>query len=245
MSSSVDSPSGAASSSSWASWSEKPRPTSPSRASKSRIVSPRDRDGGPVGHVGHLLAQLDDDPLGRSLADARDRLEARGVARRDRRDQLAGRPAGEDGERDLGPHGLHAEQHQEEVALLLRVESVERELVVAHDEMRVQRGRLARGGNVLERLGRDGEAVADAAAVDHDVVGTADGDVAADERDHPVIAIATGAWLRSQMATARASAAWSGRGGSGSASSAATILCTWSLSARPEPQTAPLTCWGV
>ena len=198
-----------------------------------------------VGHVGHLLAQLDDDPLGRALADARDRLEARGVAGGDRRDQLARRPAGEHGERHLGPTACTPISIRKRSRSSSECESVERERVVAHDEVGVQRGRLADGGNVPERLGRDGEAVADAAAVDDDVVGAADGDVAADERDHPVIAIATGAWLRWQMATARASAAWSGRGGSGSASSAATISCTWSLSARPEPQTAPLTCWGV
>ena len=38
-----------------------------------------------------LLAQLDDDPLGRALADPRHRLEARRVAGRDRADQLARR----------------------------------------------------------------------------------------------------------------------------------------------------------
>ena len=47
------------------------------------------------------------------------------------------------------------------------------------------------------------------------------------------------------MAIASASAAWSGRGSSGSASSVCTMRCTWSLAARPLPHTAPLTCWGV
>ena len=46
------------------------------------------------------------------------------------------------------------------------------------------------------------------------------------------------------MATASASAAWSGRGGAGSRAASATMRATCSLPARPLPQTAPLTCCG-
>ena len=56
---------------------------------------------------------------------------------------------------------------------------------------------------------------------------------------------AIGAPLAWQIATASASAAWSGFGSSCSISSVWTIRCTWSLAARPEPQTAALTCCGV
>ena len=74
-------------------------------------------------------------------------------------------------------------------------------------------------GDLAQRLGRDGQAVADPArGLDHHVVGAADRHLAGDERDHPATAAAaaSGAWLAWQMATASASAAWSGRGGSGS-----------------------------
>jgi hypothetical protein len=52
----------------------------------------------------------------------------------------------------LGPDGLDAEQQQEEVALLLGGEAVERQGVLADDEVGVQRDRLARGGDVAEGL---------------------------------------------------------------------------------------------
>ena len=58
-------------------------------------------------------------------------------------------------------------------------------------------------------------------------------------------ALRSGAPLAWQMATARASAAWSGSGGSGSESSVPTIRCTWSFSAPPLPHTACLTACGV
>src|SRR5262249_7394184 len=124
---------------------------------------------------------------------------------------------------------------------------VERQRVVAHDEVRVQRHAATHPGDLAQRLGRDREPVADAARrLDDDVVGAADRHVAGDERDHPAsAAAASGAGVAWQMATASASAAWSGRGGSGSESSAWTIRATWPLSARPVPQTAPLTCCGV
>ena len=68
--------------------------------------------------------------------------------RGERAEQLARRAAGEHGERDLRADRLHAEQHQEEVALLLGGEAVELQRVVAHDQVGVQRDRLAGGGDV-------------------------------------------------------------------------------------------------
>src|SRR5439155_22753613 len=102
----------------------------------------------------------------------------------------------------------------------------------------------ARGRDAPERLHRHRQPVADARRLDHDVVGPSDGDRAPDRRDHPTIARirAPLAW---QIATARASAAWSGWGGSGSDSRVATIRCTWPFSAPPLPQTACFTTCGV
>ena len=104
-----------------------------------RVSRARDRDRLLGQRRADLLAQLDDDPLGRPLADPRDGLEARRVARRQRRQQLARAAAGEHGERDLGPDRLHAEQHQEQLAFLLGGESVQGERVVADDQVGVQR----------------------------------------------------------------------------------------------------------
>jgi type IV secretory pathway TrbL component len=61
------------------------------------------------------------------------------------------------------------------------------------------------------------------------------------------------AWIRArvpprqtwQMASARASAASAGRGGSASPSSRVTIAVTWAFPAVPEPVTAALTSLGV
>src|ERR1019366_859909 len=140
------------------------------------------------------------------------------------------------------------EQHQEEVALLLGVKAVERERVVADDQMAVQRDLLADGRHVAQRLAGDGQAVADIGAQHDHVVGAAHRHLAAQQRDHAPTrarALASGAQLAWQTATASASAAWSGRGSSARPSSTWTMRETWSFCARPLPQTAPLTCCGV
>ena len=80
------------------------------------------------------------------------------------------------------------------------------------------------------------------------MVAAADRDLALDERDHALAfasAACSGAPLAWQIATASASAAWSGFGSSGERSRDWTMRWTWSLAARPEPQTAALTCCGV
>ena len=225
-SSSAVSPSAAASiSCASAGW--KPSSSRPSRAMW-RGSSPRVTVIGAAEVVRHadLLAQLDDDPLGGALADAGHRLQAGDVAGHQRCHELARGPAAEHGERHLRPHRLHADEREEEVALLLGGEAVERERVVAHHEMGVQGHRAAHAGDLAQRLGRHGQAVADPArGLDHHVVGAADRHLSGDERDHPATAAAAanGAWLAWQMATASASAAWSGRGGSGSDSSVWTM----------------------
>ena len=98
-------------------------------------------------------------------------------------------------------------------------------------------------GTVRIELAETASAVADAGALDDDVVGAADEHRAAHRGDQ--IAALIAAPLAWQMATASASAAWSGDGGSGSDSSAPTMRWTWPFSARPDPQTACLTACGV
>ena len=237
---------GAPSSSLSASWWREAEADEPVAREHPRVVAAGDHDR-VVGHGADLLAQLDDDPLRRALADPGRRLQPRGVAGGDGAQQVARRAAGEHRERHLRPDRLHADQQQEEVALLLGGEAVQQHRVVTHDQVRVRRHGLPHARHVAQRLGRHRQPVADAAARDDDVVGAADRDRALEQRDHPTLvsAAASGAPLAWQIATASASAAWSGRGSSSSASSVWTIRCTWSFAARPEPHTAPLTCCGV
>ena len=117
-------------------------PEQASRASE-RGSSPRGDRRSASSAVGHadLLAQLDDDPLRRALADARHGLKAARVPAR-RRQQLARRAAREHGQRDLRADRMHADQQQEQVALLLGGEAVQQQRVVAHDQVGVQRAAL-------------------------------------------------------------------------------------------------------
>src|SRR3954469_14277136 len=149
-----------------------------------RVVAPRADDRVVRRGGADLLAQLDDDPLRRALADTLDRLEPRRVPRRHGGEQLARRAAGEDGERDLGADGLDADEQQEEVALGLRGEAVEQQRVVAHDQVSVEGGGLAGGRHLAQGLGGDGEAVAHAAAGHHHVVRAPDGHLSREQRDH-------------------------------------------------------------
>ena len=156
-----------------ASISEYPRPTRPSRASSRGSPSPSAsafaaiaRHGRLLELAGNLLAELDDHPLRRALADARGGLEALVVAEGDRLQELARRSAGEDRDRDLRADARDRVQVEEEVALLLACEAVELDRVVADDEVRMECRLLAVRRDGLERLGRDGEPVADSAGLD-------------------------------------------------------------------------------
>ena len=170
---------GAPSSSSSASWAEKPRPTRPSRAS-SRGSSPRaTMIGSPAGAAPTFSRSSTTIRSAVRLPTPWHGLQPRGVAGGDGGEQLARRAAAEDRERHLRPDRLDADQQQEEVALGLGGEAVEQQRVVTHDQVRVERRRLARGGHLAQRLGRHREPVADAAAGDDDVVGPPDGDLAA------------------------------------------------------------------
>src|SRR4051812_32085908 len=117
-----------------------------------RIVGAPDDD---AVALADLFAQLDDDPLGRALADPGHGLEALGVAGCDRVQQLAGRSPRQHGERHLWTYALHPEQQQEQVALVLGREAVELHRVVAHDQVRVKERLLADRRDLLQRVSRD------------------------------------------------------------------------------------------
>ena len=112
------------------------------------------------------------------------------------------------------------------------------------------------GGQLAERLGRGGHAVAHPAALDHGMVGPALQNLAVQRSDHRFVFSAASPDASAQFAfavrrsqalsgtrgrspAARASAAWSDFGGSGSESSAPTMRWTWSLPARPAARTRP------
>src|SRR6266516_6945461 len=138
---------------------------------------------------------------------------------------------------------------EEEVAFLLIGKPVQRQRIVAGNQVGVQSRLLAPRGHGLERLRRDRQAVPDAARLDHDVVGAANQHLAADGGDHPTRTSGSGAsntcagrvWPAWQIATARASAAWSDSGGRGRPSSIPTMRWTSRFAAAPFPQTAIFT----
>ena len=110
---------------------EAERPVAGERA---RVVARRPAPAGDalVELAGDLLAQLDDDPLGGPLADPGHGLEALRVAGGDRAQQLARRRRRRaTAIATFGPTPDDRDQLQEEVALLLGGEAVERERVVA------------------------------------------------------------------------------------------------------------------
>jgi hypothetical protein len=66
----------------------------------------------------HLFLQLEDDPLGELLADARDRHKDGLVAGHDRELKISCRARADDGKGDLGADAVHGEQQVEEPELL-------------------------------------------------------------------------------------------------------------------------------
>ena len=123
--------------------------------------------------AGHLLAQLDDDPLGGALADARHRLQARGVAGRERRRRArCGGAAESTASATFGPTAWtdSSIRNRSRSRSEWKPYSVER--VVAR-----RSGACAASPcsptrrHVAQRLRRDRRAVADAAAQHHHVVG--------------------------------------------------------------------------
>src|SRR5687768_4571003 len=111
---------------------------------------------------------------------------------------------------------------EEEVPLLLGRKAQKLHRVVADDQVGVEERLLAHGRHRLQRLGGDAQPVADAGGVDHHVIRPAKQDLSAHRRDHANASCgwperSTAVWRPKcpawQIATARASAAWSEAGG--------------------------------
>src|SRR5438132_6135299 len=178
-----------------------------------------------------LLLQLEHDALGRLLADTRDGLEAGSVLERDRAAQLGGGRAGDDRKRHLRPHPGDGEERLEQLALSRLGKAVELERVLAHVQIGLELDLAAPVGQAV-RARRRLDEVADAAHVEDEPVGAPRDRLAAQPGDHPA-ALSNGGARAWQMATASASAAWFGSGGSASPRIAFTIRCTCAFSARP------------
>ena len=139
-----------------------------------------------------LRLQLEHDPLSRLLSDPRNRLEPGDVLERDRSPQLGGRRAGDDRKRDLGPDPVERDQVLGELALLPVAETVERERVLAHVQMRLDR-QLIPALSRPQRGSRRVDAVPDPAHLEDEVLArTADG-ASTQPRNHPATRSSGGA----------------------------------------------------
>ena len=99
--------------------------------------------------AGDLLAQLDDDPLRGPLADPGHRLEALASPAAIARSSSRGLPPERVAIATFGPTPADRDQLAEEVALLLGGEAVERQRVVAGDQLGVQEGLAAVAGTAF------------------------------------------------------------------------------------------------
>ena len=162
-----------------ASTSEYPSSTSASRATSSR--------GAPPAVDGYRLRdralELEDDALGRLLADSGDRLEARRVVQGDRPLELFRRRARDDGERHLRPDAADAEELHEERALGRVREAVELQRVLADVQVRLDR-HLGSAVGAPQDARRRADEIPDAPDVEDEPVDGSAGGYAAKPRDH-------------------------------------------------------------
>ena len=133
------------------------------------------------------LAQLEREPLGELAADARDARQLRDVAVDDRAPHDRGAVHREDRERDPRADARHPAQEVEEIALVDVGEAVQRERVLADDELGLQRYELGRLAGAPGRRGRGVDAQADASDLDHEPVDVLDGKPPAQARDHRAV----------------------------------------------------------
>ena len=161
-------------------------------------------------------------------------LEESVVLAHDGAPKLAGRVAGYDRERDLGADSRNGEKLLEELALVGVREAEELHRVLAHVEMRLEDD-LVRFVGLFHRRRSRKEPVSDAVHVQDQTVRVPGDGLAAEARDHRALPAraARGGASAWQIATASASAAWWGFGGSASPRIAFTIRCTCAFSARP------------
>src|SRR5262249_852780 len=181
-----------------------------------RVARDRVPAAGRCGHgLGHavceLLLQLEHDALGRLLADARDRLEARRVLERDRAPKLGDRRARDDRERDLRADAVDGQELDEQLALARLGKTVELQRVLANVQVRVERDLLGAVGLAYGARRRRAE-IATAADVEDEAVARGRPRPAAQARDHAEPTFRSGGASAWQIATASASAAGEERG---------------------------------
>src|SRR5262245_5343005 len=198
-----------------------------------------------LGERRDLLLQLEDYALRRLLPDPGNGLEERVVLADDRTAKFSGGVAGDDRERNLGAHTGDRQKLLEELALVGVSEAEELHGVLAYVQVRLDDD-LVRTVCLAHRGGSGEQPIADAVHVEDEPVCVPGDRFASQARDHRALpASATSGGARAwQMATASASAAWCGFGGSASPRIALTMLCTCAFSARPYPHTACFTLAG-
>src|SRR3989344_3672731 len=109
---------------------------------------------GPVGsaHVGPQLAlELQQQPLGRLLANARHLDQAACLLQRDSLGQIRHAHAAQDGQRSARPHARYLDQLAERLALGRRGKAIQQLRVFAHNELGQQAHLFAHSGQVVER----------------------------------------------------------------------------------------------
>ena len=180
------------------------------------------------------LLQLEDDPLGSFLANPRNRLEERRVLADDRAVELGRGVARDNRERHLRADAGDREELLEELPLGSVGKAVQLERVLADVQVGLDDD-LDGALRLLYHAGCRVQPVADATNFEDKPVRVVLHRRPAEAGDHrwPPTTARSGGASAWQIATASASAAWCGRGSSESPSTALTIRCIWSFSARP------------
>ena len=136
-------------------------------------------------HVGEPIAQLEDDALGRLLADPRNAGQTRDVAALDGAQHLPRIHAGENGDRQLRADSADADQPLEQLPLELRQKPVQLQCVLADVGVDAQRDLGAYIAGVVERREWHVHFIADTLNVDDERIGLLVCDTAAEKSDHP------------------------------------------------------------
>src|SRR5688572_28186825 len=231
-----------------------------------RLDGPGDGDRRPKPR--QSIFQLDDDALGRLLADAGNRGEPGHVGLLDGAYELVRLHAGQHRQREPRADAADTNQSFEKRELERRRESVQGQGILTDMSVNTQRDVAAFVTQAVKGRERNRHVIADAVDVDHNAVRLLLGDPPAQVGNHvragryrrqlvplpapsalaarTTVAASGGVWqCTRQMATASASAASCGDGTAASPRSSLTICWTCGLSARPYPTTARLISAGV
>jgi hypothetical protein len=140
--------------------------------------------GGGGGEVVELVLEFEDDALGGFFADAGDAGESGVVAGADGGDEAGGVDAGEDGDGELGADAGDGEELFEEAFFGELDEAEEGDLVFADVGVDVEAGFGAHGREGGVGGDGDDDVIADAGALDRDLVGGFGEDRSAEVGDH-------------------------------------------------------------